>query len=93
MCAGVVRVQEVVAAGVADGVEEPERFDAPAAFPRLGKERPALARQQRRLDSSRRQPLDQPQRLPLAAAHFPSRVQVQDAHQLMILALEYLRNV
>ena len=51
------------------------------------------ARQQRGFHARRGQPFDQPQHLPLAAAHFLAGVQVQDAHQLMFLALAYFRKV
>ena len=48
-----------------------------------------------RVDStpSGARPSIEAQRLPLSSAHRPARVQVEDPHQLMILALEYLRNV
>ena len=45
------------------------------------------------------QSLDQVQRLPLAAAHFPTRIDVQCSHAsagaygLMFLAFAYFRNV
>jgi hypothetical protein len=56
-------------------------------------QRPAAARQQRGFHARRGQPFHQPERLPLAAAHFLSGIEVQDAHQLMFLALEYFRKV
>ena len=58
-----------------------------------GEERSILARQQRGFHARRGQAFDQPQHLPLAAAHLAAGVEVQDAHQLMFLALAYFRKV
>jgi hypothetical protein len=62
-------------------------------IPRRALERRARPRQQGRLHPRAGEPLDQPQHLPLAAAHLAPGIQMQDAHQLMFLAFVYLRNV
>jgi len=58
----------------------------------LLKQRGTLARQQLRFVAATEQPAMQPQHLPLSAAHFPARVEVQNSHEPS-LALAYLRNV
>ena len=88
-----MRVDQVVPARVLQRAHQAERFHAPAAFARLGEERRAFARQQRGFDAGGGETLDEPQHLPLSSAHLLAGVEVQDAHQLMILALEYFRNV
>ena len=88
-----MRVQQVVPAGQQHGARQAQRLDAPAPLARGFEQRPAAARQQRGFHARRGQPFHQPEHLPLAAAHFLSGIEVQDAHQLMFLALEYFRNV
>ncbi len=82
-----------VGAQVAEGAGDTQRLDAPAQFAGGGVERGIFAGQQGGFHARRGQPFDQPQHLPLAAAHLSSGIEVKDAHQLMFLALEYLRNV
>jgi hypothetical protein len=50
-------------------------------------QRRSLPRQQPRIMTPRKKSAMEPKHLPLAAAHLPSAVEVQDFH----LALEYLR--
>jgi hypothetical protein len=52
-----------------------------------------MAGQQGGFHARRGQPFHQPERLPLAAAHFLSGIEVQDSHQLIFLALEYFKKV
>ena len=59
---------------------------------RLFEQRRVLPRQQCAFCAPAKEPVDQTQYLPLAPTHFLAGVEVQDAHQLMILALEYFKN-
>jgi hypothetical protein len=88
-----MRVDQVAAARKSGGPGEPGRRHRAAGLPGGLCKRRTIAPQQGAFDSTGHQPFDQPQRLPLAAAHLLARIQVQDAHQLMFLALEYFRNV
>ncbi len=72
---------------------ERQRLDAPPLPADRIEQRKSLARQQRGFHSGRGQTFDEPQHLPLAAAHFFARIQVENAHQLMFLAFAYFRNV
>jgi hypothetical protein len=91
VAARVVGVYQVVPAGQQHGARQAPRLDAQAPLACGLEQRSAAARQQRGFHARRGQAFDQPQRLPLAAAHFLSGIEVQDAHQLMFLALEYFR--
>ena len=89
----IVGVHQVVLAGRRmarvrpSGTTRQPRLRAAANSGALG------AGQQGGFDAGGRQSFDQPQHLPLAAAHLPAGIEVQDAHQLMFLALAYFRNV
>ena len=93
MAARVVGMDHGVGAQVAEGAGDAQGLDAPAQFAGGGVERGILACQQGGLHACRGQALDQPQHLPLAAAHLSSGIEMKDAHQLMFLALEYFRKV
>ena len=87
-------VDQVVAAQVSTMARvSAERLRRASPLARGGVERRILARQQGGLHACGGQAFDQPQHLPLAAAHLSSGIEVKDAHQLMFLALEYFRNV
>jgi hypothetical protein len=91
--ARIVRVDQVAAARQQSGPDESCLGHLETGLPGGRCERRAGARQQGAFHSPGGQPFHQPQRLPLAAAHLFARIQVEDAHQLMFLALEYFRNV
>jgi hypothetical protein len=93
VAAGVVGVDQRVAAQAAEGADDAQRFDAPALFASRCVERRVPSRQQGGLDAGPGQSFDEAQHLPLAAAHLSSGIEMKDAHQLMFLALEYFRKV
>ena len=93
MAARVVGVDQSVAAQAGEGVGDAQGFDAPALPAGGGVERRILAGQQGGLHARGGQAFDEPQDLPLAAAHLSAGIEMKDAHQLMFLALEYFRNV
>ena len=59
----------------------------------LGEQRCARAGKQRLFDAQIAQTAHEQQDLALAAAEFPSGIEVENAHQLMNRALAYLTNV
>jgi hypothetical protein len=99
-------MDQIVAAGEDGGADQAEGFDADAGLDGGFKQRRTQASEQgrfrrRQADPRKRwvprpaplQGLNEAEDLPLASAHRLARVQVEDPHQLMFLALEYFRNV
>src|ERR1035441_1190100 len=93
VAARVVGVDERVAAQAGQGAGDAPGLHAPAQAAGGGVERGTLARQEGGLHAGGGQAFDEPQDLPLAAAHLSPGIEVEDAHQLMFLALEYFRKV
>src|SRR5262249_47179171 len=79
----------VVAAGEDGGAGESEGLDVELAVAGVGEERRGIASEQGGFDTGRGEAFEEPEDLPLAAAHLAAGVEVEDSHQLMILALEY----
>jgi hypothetical protein len=93
MGAGVVGVDEVVGAERAEGVGDTEGEDAPGLFAGFEVEGGVFASEEGGLDALGGEGFDEAEDLPLSAAHFLPGIEVEDAHQLMFLALEYFRKV
>ena len=93
MAARIVRVNQIAAPSVPQYARQIQWLDRPTILRNPAIEWGPGAGEQNRFDSGRAKSFEEAQHLPLASAHFPAGIEMQNAHQLMFLALAYFKKV